>query len=130
MLRRPPRSTRTDTLFPYTTLFRSGGDGLRPELDDLVLDRLGGGPAELFWAKFLRRGAAALAVPVGLAHVVEAGQRHAVHLVHRLHAAEARRGHGAAVVAVHAADDVHPLRLARELPVEETGRPSCRERGW
>src|SRR3546814_7127256 len=26
MLRRPPRSTRTDTLFPYTTLFRSVGD--------------------------------------------------------------------------------------------------------
>src|SRR3546814_4677274 len=25
MLRRPPRSTRTDTLFPYTTLFRSEG---------------------------------------------------------------------------------------------------------
>src|SRR3546814_10108170 len=24
MLRRPPRSTRTDTLFPYTTLFRAG----------------------------------------------------------------------------------------------------------
>src|SRR3546814_11637646 len=28
MLRRPPRSTRTDTLFPYTTLFRSRGSGL------------------------------------------------------------------------------------------------------
>src|SRR3546814_4746672 len=28
MIRRPPRSTRTDTLFPYTTLFRSGGPGL------------------------------------------------------------------------------------------------------
>src|SRR3546814_4542611 len=28
MMRRPPRSTRTDTLFPYTTLFRScGGEG-------------------------------------------------------------------------------------------------------
>src|SRR3546814_3311939 len=28
MIRRPPRSTRTDTLFPYTTLFRSlDGDG-------------------------------------------------------------------------------------------------------
>src|SRR3546814_1909273 len=28
MIRRPPRSTRTDTLFPYTTLFRStGADG-------------------------------------------------------------------------------------------------------
>src|SRR3546814_19591450 len=27
MIRRPPRSTRTDTLFPYTTLFRSGDIG-------------------------------------------------------------------------------------------------------
>src|SRR3546814_3317514 len=26
MIRRPPRSTRTDTLFPYTTLFRSAED--------------------------------------------------------------------------------------------------------
>src|SRR3546814_6546949 len=25
MIRRPPRSTRTDTLFPYTTLFRAAG---------------------------------------------------------------------------------------------------------
>src|SRR3546814_4347088 len=34
MRRRPPRSTRTDTLFPYTTLFRSGSDKLlRFELD-------------------------------------------------------------------------------------------------
>src|SRR3546814_230838 len=31
MRRRPPRSTRTDTLFPYTTLFRSGGEGNAPE---------------------------------------------------------------------------------------------------
>src|SRR3546814_8944419 len=30
MIRRPPRSTRTDTLFPYTTLFRSP-DELRPQ---------------------------------------------------------------------------------------------------
>src|SRR3546814_1536534 len=29
MLRRPPRSTRTDTLFPYTTLFRSTQDAAR-----------------------------------------------------------------------------------------------------
>src|SRR3546814_5049213 len=34
MRRRPPRSTRTDTLFPYTTLFRSSGD------DDLHARRL------------------------------------------------------------------------------------------
>src|SRR3546814_17103175 len=30
MLRRPPRSTRTDTLFPYTTLFRSLAAGALP----------------------------------------------------------------------------------------------------
>src|SRR3546814_6525327 len=30
MIRRPPRSTRTDTLFPYTTLFRSPEDGGSP----------------------------------------------------------------------------------------------------
>src|SRR3546814_16864464 len=29
MIRRPPRSTRTDTLFPYTTLFRSTGPPTR-----------------------------------------------------------------------------------------------------
>src|SRR3546814_7156118 len=29
MIRRPPRSTRTDTLFPYTTLFRSGDGAQR-----------------------------------------------------------------------------------------------------
>src|SRR3546814_4399648 len=29
MIRRPPRSTRTDTLFPYTTLFRSASTGAR-----------------------------------------------------------------------------------------------------
>src|SRR3546814_9262900 len=45
MIRRPPRFTRTDTLFPYPTLFRScGGDtqedpaSLAPPLDDPRLD--------------------------------------------------------------------------------------------
>src|SRR3546814_6538644 len=42
MLRRPPRSTRTDTLFPYTTLFRSFGiePGPRGELDDIAANVL------------------------------------------------------------------------------------------
>src|SRR3546814_12660832 len=31
MIRRPPRSTRTDTLFPYTTLFRSHWQGGEPD---------------------------------------------------------------------------------------------------
>src|SRR3546814_19785565 len=30
MIRQPPRSTRTDTLFPYTTLFRSANVGAAP----------------------------------------------------------------------------------------------------
>src|SRR3546814_10240623 len=48
MLRRPPRSTRTDTLFPYTTLCRSPDktdaeiwrdlDRDRPEIDPRVID--------------------------------------------------------------------------------------------
>src|SRR3546814_1836797 len=52
MIRRPPRSTRTDTLFPYTTLFRSqrieierigsgGRDKLAKLLDLLHLQRPG-----------------------------------------------------------------------------------------
>src|SRR3546814_7548251 len=62
MLRRPPRSTRTDTLFPYTTLFRSGRQPDRvdhgggrprrlPELDE----QLGGNPAARLVAHLLGR---------------------------------------------------------------------------
>src|SRR3546814_18256095 len=45
MIRRPPRSTRTDTLFPYTTLFRSCDRAERRIVRDAVRggDRLGGG---------------------------------------------------------------------------------------
>src|SRR3546814_13951793 len=51
MIRRPPRSTRTDTLFPYTTLFRSTdrrGDLLRilrPHARVLILAPIAVGPA-------------------------------------------------------------------------------------
>src|SRR3546814_9256441 len=43
MIRRPPRSTRTDTLFPYTTLFRSGDTatatiGAHPNIDVRVFN--------------------------------------------------------------------------------------------
>src|SRR3546814_17058707 len=40
MIRRPPRSTRTDTLFPYTTLFRSASytKGSRERMQGLLAD--------------------------------------------------------------------------------------------
>src|SRR3546814_3487310 len=45
MIRRPPRSTRTDTLFPYTTLFRSTlmSDTTIPAQNDKSVDLVIGG---------------------------------------------------------------------------------------
>src|SRR3546814_18770960 len=48
MIRRPPRTTRTDTLFPYTTLFRSlaGGEstgGLAPREHPIEAESLASG---------------------------------------------------------------------------------------
>src|SRR3546814_287471 len=40
MIRRPPISTRTDTLFPYTTLFRSDDADNRGRLQNLLLSVL------------------------------------------------------------------------------------------
>src|SRR3546814_9929472 len=48
MIRRPPRSTRTDTLFPYTTLFRSALESDGPGLEmELVLHRLDRGVGDV-----------------------------------------------------------------------------------
>src|SRR3546814_20587854 len=57
MIRRPPRSTRTDTLFPYTTLFRSLTFELEPEaIDSMIasiapLSKLRGDMADLAYDK-------------------------------------------------------------------------------
>src|SRR3546814_5175011 len=40
MIRRPPRSTRTDTPFPYTTLFRSVAEPLSYKIPDCHTDRM------------------------------------------------------------------------------------------
>src|SRR3546814_17647180 len=42
MIRRPPRSTRTDTLFPYTTLFRSLPADADQRLRDRAAERVAG----------------------------------------------------------------------------------------
>src|SRR3546814_14469848 len=49
MIRRPPRSTRTDTLFPYTTLFRSF-----TALQSAIVDRVGK-EAAASWVRELTR---------------------------------------------------------------------------
>src|SRR3546814_6359934 len=58
MIRRPPRSTRTDTLFPYTTLFRSklcrsplGGHPFRDGRARTAADRSGAGEFAIGKAK-------------------------------------------------------------------------------
>src|SRR3546814_16837011 len=43
MIRRPPRSTRTDTLFPYTTLFRSARRRISDVHQRQVETKAGGG---------------------------------------------------------------------------------------
>src|SRR3546814_4170838 len=44
LIRRPPRSTRTDTLFPYTTLFRSVSSSTPTDFQPRLLMSHGGSP--------------------------------------------------------------------------------------
>src|SRR3546814_16780984 len=66
MIRRPPRSTRTDTLFPYTTLFRSLLRRHRAHhrhIDGLAVLRAGAGDVDLAVRDvLLRPGALAAAL--------------------------------------------------------------------
>src|SRR3546814_19045706 len=93
MIRRPPRATRTDTLFPYTTLFRSENDmaGFLSEADraansgdatlcirrrqgDKARRRRGGPPPPADYRCGRRRGCPSPPAPfpgrtIGIAHV-------------------------------------------------------------
>src|SRR3546814_8656447 len=59
MIRRPPRSTRTDTLFPYTTLFRSTG-----RAPGLAVVLVGDDPASAVYVGSKGKATAAPAQPV------------------------------------------------------------------
>src|SRR3546814_13742309 len=106
MIRRPPRSTRTDTLFPYTTLFRSAGDKLRTAVnrDDLQRSKT---PPSATAEMFLRTGGGARERAGDLRRILEIAPN-----------PEA----GKAAVRNYLVADA-----ARTAP-DEIGRASCRER--
>src|SRR3546814_13588195 len=101
MIRRPPRSTRTDTLFPYTTLFRSG---LQVERHALLVGAPGLEILTVVGAEEMRADAAAgVAAGPGV-----------LDLDHR----------GAEVGQIHRTVGAGAALLQRQ----ENGRGSCRER--
>src|SRR3546814_20629400 len=107
MLRRPPRSTRTDTLFPYTTLFRSGLVRLVREL--LAADAL---DAQDRWLQTFDRG-----------------RSMSLLLFEHIHGES--RDRGQAMVDLIAAYRKNGFELsAKELPdsLPQIGRASCRGR--
>src|SRR3546814_13647010 len=105
MIRRPPRSTRTDTLLPYTTLFRSC--------------RRRAGPTD-------RRGRPRLLLHRRAAHGGDPAARcrqDALSQVRRPRAHRDARPQGALDLRPHRAE-----ARAGLTPVAEIGRASCRER--
>src|SRR3546814_18792636 len=119
MIRRPPVSTRTDTLFPYTTLFRS----LERQLLDLVeVD------APVVPAHAVLHGVEPLAGEVRLGAVGEmtaGGERHAEDGIAGL-----QQGEQDALIGLRARMRLHVDELAVEklARAREIGRASCRER--
>src|SRR3546814_14092249 len=109
MIRRPPRSTRTDTLFPYTTLFRS------VDINPLLAERIEvvRGPSALLF------GSSAIGGVVNVldARIPRVVPEEAVHL-------EAIGSYGSAA-------DERPANGAVDLPVGDQERTSVvwRQRG-
>src|SRR3546814_13546493 len=107
MIRRPPRSTRTDTLSPYTTLFRSppaNGNGNIMKIAFIGLGNMGGGMA----ANLAKAGHEVRAFDLSeeaLARAVEAGCTRAAS------AAEAVTGAEAVVTMLPAGQDRKSTRL-------------------
>src|SRR3546814_19787615 len=104
MIRRPPRSTRTDTLFPYTTLFRS------------------------VYFRFLDRArSAGITVPIvpGILPVTNFRQ-----VVKFSAACGAGVPTWLADVFEGLDDDPDTRRMVAAHVAAEIGRASCRERGW
>src|SRR3546814_8707682 len=65
MIRRPPRSTLTDTLFPYTTLFRSDGVCFRRSAPMAAGTLLGHGRGVRRLARHMARGGVVILAATG-----------------------------------------------------------------
>src|SRR3546814_2320113 len=134
MLRRPPRSTRTDTLFPYTTLFRSVG------ADDLDVERLQRAPE-------MRHAIAPCGAGAGVAEnaVLVGIERHRLAMPFNIRAGRIPIGKSALaldhlevhqltgrVVDIDEQGALRPAILQPPMPrtvdLDQIGRASCRER--
>src|SRR3546814_19398697 len=112
MIRRPPRSTRTDTLFPYTTLFRSDRDRLATcRLRVLELEEPTQGHQPL--------GLLVDASGVLLEDVIATGTRRVLEPADRLRVEQVRLAPSV---------DVGTPPLVFPTDVQQIGRASCRER--
>src|SRR3546814_1272551 len=87
MIRRPPRSTRTDTLFPYTTLFRSGAGA--PRIKTCAFAQRAAGPG-YHQAAAQRDGGGRKGHDQCIEQAVEQLARHAAH---QMQALEIGRAH-------------------------------------
>src|SRR3546814_15684860 len=130
MRRRPPRSTRTDTLFPYTTLFRSiyqGGDKLYVPVENIeVLARFG---SESEGVELDRLGGAAW--QARKARVKERIKEMADALI-KVAAARALRSAESMERPEGLYDQFcarFPFHETEDQPRAKLGRASCRERG-
>src|SRR3546814_12039730 len=128
MIRLPPRSTRTDTLFPYTTLFRSEIRRLLDPFDRRAGRRQLLAVRAILQFVFLVEGLVAHGIPAGIfAEIDIAGGGQL--LPQRLHGGDMARLGGADEVVVR---DVHRRGEVAETladPVaERVGRAWCRER--
>src|SRR3546814_18410686 len=118
MIRRPPRSTRTDTLFPYTTLFRSQLTVLRQDRTYIQMKPAAGRTVMVTPTQAVKY---CIASQLGR---VKAGQAAVGAELCRSGIARA----GAPFVTVAIAHNACPMPQRNAARQQQIGRASCRER--
>src|SRR3546814_9212737 len=122
MIRRPPRSTRTDTLFPYTTLFRSiaavagiaaviGRSGLDRPFAVAALGDLDDADADRRQRDRLLVGACRRGIVIARHQYVEVG----IFIIHRVEAAAVGIGVGDGEIFTSVMDDARSEEPTAEI---------------